>query len=93
MLVGGDFTTVQRRSPTRAYGASAWAGARPGGLERFLDAAREIAEHGTFANLGRAIPYAPINDASSKGRMAGRTMGAVLMGSLLGGAIASGMEY
>jgi methylisocitrate lyase len=61
MLVGGDFTTVaelagagvRRISVGGALARAAWSG--------FLDAAKEIAEHGTFGNLSRAIPFADID--------------------------------
>ena len=60
-LVGSDFATVQelaalgvrRISVGGALARAAWAG--------FLDAAKEIAEHGTFTRLGRAVPFAEIN--------------------------------
>jgi 2-methylisocitrate lyase-like PEP mutase family enzyme len=61
VLAGSDFTTVaklaalgvRRISVGGALARAAWAG--------FLTAAREIAEHGTFAALGRAVPFAEIN--------------------------------
>jgi methylisocitrate lyase len=60
VLVSGDFTTVaelaaagvRRISVGGALARTAWTG--------FLQAAREIAEHGTFSSLGRAIPSAEI---------------------------------
>ena len=63
VLVGGDFTTVQqladagvrRISVGGALARAAWTG--------FLQAAREIAEHGTFGGLARATPFAELNDA------------------------------
>ena len=63
VLVGSDFTTVselarlgvRRISVGGALARAAWTG--------FLTAAREIAERGTFTNLGRAIPFAEINNA------------------------------
>jgi len=66
MLVGSDFTTVtemaaigvRRISVGGALARAAWGG--------FLTAAREIAEHGTFASLARAVPFAEI-DAAFKG--------------------------
>ena len=59
---GGDFTTVaqlaeagvRRISVGGALARAAWAG--------FLDAAREIALHGTFTSLARAVPFAEINE-------------------------------
>ena len=61
VLVGGDFTTVadlavlgvRRISVGGALARAAWTG--------FLQAAREIAEDGTFARLGGAIPFADVN--------------------------------
>jgi len=61
VLVGSDFTTVaelaeagvRRISVGGALARAAWTG--------FLQAAREIAEHGTFANLSSAIPFAELN--------------------------------
>jgi 2-methylisocitrate lyase-like PEP mutase family enzyme len=61
VLVGSDFTTVaelaaagvRRISVGGALARTAWAG--------FLQAATEIAEHGTFANLARAVPGADLN--------------------------------
>ena len=61
VLVGSDFTTVadlaslgvRRISVGGALARTAWSG--------FIQAAREIAENGTFTNLARAIPFAEIN--------------------------------
>lgn len=61
VLVGSDFTTVaelasvgvRRISVGGALARSAWSG--------FLDAAKEIAERGTFTGLARAIPFDTIN--------------------------------
>jgi len=61
MLVGSDFTTVsalaeagvRRISVGGALARTAWAG--------FLQAAREIAEQGTFSHLASAAPFAEIN--------------------------------
>ena len=62
-LVGSDFTTVReladigvrRISVGGALARAAWTG--------FLQAAREIAEQGTFAGLSRAIPFSEIDEA------------------------------
>ena len=64
-LVGGDFTTVaelaglgvRRISVGGALARAAWAG--------FLEAAKEIAERGTFSKLTRAIPFAEIDGSFS----------------------------
>jgi 2-methylisocitrate lyase-like PEP mutase family enzyme len=61
VLAGSDFTTVaelaelgvRRISIGGALARAAWAG--------FLAAAREIADRGTFASLGRAVPFSEIN--------------------------------
>lgn len=61
VLVGGGFTTVEelaalgvrRISVGGALARAAWTG--------FMQAAREIAEGGTFGRLGEAIPYAEVN--------------------------------
>jgi methylisocitrate lyase len=61
VLVGSDFTTVaeladagvRRISVGGALARAAWTG--------FLEAAKEIAERGTFASLGRAIPFAEVD--------------------------------
>jgi 2-methylisocitrate lyase-like PEP mutase family enzyme len=66
VLVGSDFTTVQkladagvrRISVGGALARAAWAG--------FLQAAREVAEDGTFTNVTRAVPFAEINAAFAK---------------------------
>ena len=60
-LVGSDFATVadlaanavRRISVGGALARTAWTG--------FLAAAKEIAERGTFTQLGRAIPFAELN--------------------------------
>ncbi len=63
VLVGGDFATVpqladlgvRRISVGGALARAAWTG--------FLEAAREIAERGTFSRLGSAVPFAEVNGA------------------------------
>jgi 2-methylisocitrate lyase-like PEP mutase family enzyme len=63
VLVDSDFATVyelaaagvRRISVGGALARAAWAG--------FYEAAREIAEHGTFTNLARAVPFADIDRA------------------------------
>ena len=65
-LVGSDFATVEqiaalgvrRISVGGALARAAWAG--------FLEAAREIAEHGTFTSLARAVPFDEIDGAFRK---------------------------
>jgi methylisocitrate lyase len=66
VLVSTDFTTVaqladlgvRRISVGGALARSAWRG--------FLEAAREIAEQGTFAQLARALPSAPLEQQFAK---------------------------
>ena len=61
VLVGSDFATVadlaaagvRRISVGGALARAAWAG--------FLTAAKEIADHGTFTSLAKAVPFAEIN--------------------------------
>jgi methylisocitrate lyase len=68
VLVSGNFTTVQRLAAMGvrrvsiggALARTAWAG--------FLDAAREIAEHGTFSALTRGTPGGELNKAFSQNR-------------------------
>lgn len=63
VLVGGDFATVaeladagvRRISVGGALARSAWTG--------FLQAAKEIAEQGTFTGLARAVPFVEINES------------------------------
>ncbi len=65
VLVGADFTTVaalaaagvRRISVGGALARAAWTG--------FLQAAREIAERGTFTGLARGVPFAEINGSFS----------------------------
>lgn len=69
VLVGGDFTTVaqladlgvRRISVGGALARAAWTG--------FIQAATEIADHGTFSRLSRAIPFAEINDLFAEARV------------------------
>jgi methylisocitrate lyase len=66
VLVSHDFTTVReladlgvrRISVGGALARAAWTG--------FLEAAREIAEGGTFTALGRAAPFADVNGLFAK---------------------------
>jgi methylisocitrate lyase len=68
VLVGTDFTTVaamarlgvRRISVGGALARTAWAG--------FMDAATEIATHGTFTHLAGVISGAVLNDAFDNGR-------------------------
>lgn len=72
VLVGGDFTTVEelarlgvrRISVGGALARAAWDGA--------LQAATEIAEHGTFGALARAIPFADLDRSFASFREQGK---------------------
>ena len=67
VLVGSDFTTVaelaalgvRRISVGGALARAAWTG--------FLQAAREIAQQGTFTGLARALPFAEVNGSFPSG--------------------------
>ena len=50
---------MRRISVGGALARAAWGG--------FLDAAKEIAERGTFTALGKAVPFAEINKAFASG--------------------------
>jgi 2-methylisocitrate lyase-like PEP mutase family enzyme len=66
VLVGSDFTNfvelsaagVRRISVGGALARAAWSG--------FLDAAREIAEQGTFTHLAKGVPFAEIDGAFAR---------------------------
>lgn len=72
VLVGSDFTTVgelaamgvRRISVGGALARAAWTG--------FLQAAKEIAEGGSFTALGRSISFAEINDSFDREFAPGR---------------------
>ncbi|HEY8256980.1 MAG TPA: isocitrate lyase/phosphoenolpyruvate mutase family protein, partial [Gemmatimonadales bacterium] len=72
VLAYGDFTTVaelakagvRRISVGGALARAAWSG--------FLEAAREIAEHGTFTALSRAVPGTDMNRSFADPIQAGR---------------------
>jgi 2-methylisocitrate lyase-like PEP mutase family enzyme len=67
VLAGSDFATVaqladagaRRISVGGALARAAWAG--------FLQAAKEIAEQGTFTSLSRAVPFAEVNGFFASG--------------------------
>jgi 2-methylisocitrate lyase-like PEP mutase family enzyme len=61
VVVGADFATVAELAALGVRRISVGGGlARVAGTA-VLDAAREIAERGTFTGLGRAIPFADFN--------------------------------
>ena len=61
VLVGSDFTTVAEMASLGARRISVGGGLARAAWKGFLDAAREIAEHGTFTGLARAIPFDELN--------------------------------
>ena len=63
VLVGSDFTTVTELSALGVRRISVGGALARAAYGAFLDAAREIAEHGTFAGLARGVPFAEINNA------------------------------
>lgn len=63
VLVGSDFTTVAALADLGVRRISVGGGLARVAWGAFLDAATEIAEHGTFAGLARGIPFADIDGA------------------------------
>jgi 2-methylisocitrate lyase-like PEP mutase family enzyme len=63
VLVGSDFTTVAALADLGVRRISVGGGLARVAWGAFLDAATEIAEHGTFAGLARGIPFAEIDGA------------------------------
>lgn len=57
VLVGGDFTTVAALARAGVRRISVGGALARAALTGFLSAAREIAEHGTFVGLSRAVPF------------------------------------
>jgi methylisocitrate lyase len=66
-LVGTDFATVRQLADLGVRRISVGGGLARAAWKGFLEAAREIAERGTFTRLGQAVPFAELNDAFSKG--------------------------
>ena len=66
-LVGSDFATVDQLAGLGVRRISVGGGLARAAWKGFLDAAREIAEQGTFTRLGQAAPFAEINDAFTRG--------------------------
>jgi methylisocitrate lyase len=58
VLVGSDFATVSQLAELGVRRISVGGGLARAAWTGFLDAAREIAEHGTFTRLGRAVSFA-----------------------------------
>ena len=63
VLVGSDFTTVAELSAAGVRRISVGGALARAAYGEFLEVAREIAEHGTFAGLTRGVPFAEINSA------------------------------
>src|SRR5688500_12297536 len=61
VLVGSDFTTVAELAQAGARRISVGGALARAAYGGFLDAAKEIAERGTFTGLARAVPFAEIN--------------------------------
>jgi methylisocitrate lyase len=62
-VLAGDFTTVAELTAAGVRRISVGGALARAALTGFLDAAKEIAEKGTFTTLGRAVPFAEINKA------------------------------
>ena len=60
VLAGSDFATEADLAKLGVRRMSV-GGALARGVDGLLEAAREIADRGTFAGLGRAVPFADIN--------------------------------
>ncbi len=61
VLVGGGFTTVKELSAAGARRISVGGALARTAWSGFLDAAKEIAERGTFTKLGEAVTFADLN--------------------------------
>jgi methylisocitrate lyase len=61
VLVGSDFATVAELAELGVRRISVGGGLARAAWTGFLRAAHEIAERGTFASLGRAVPFADVN--------------------------------
>ena len=61
VLVGGDFTTVAELADAGVRRISVGGALARAAYSGFLQAAKEIAERGAFAALGRAMPFDDIN--------------------------------
>ena len=65
-LVGSDFTTVAALADLGVRRISVGGGLARVAWGAFVQAATEIAEHGTFAGLARGIPFAEIDGAFAR---------------------------
>jgi 2-methylisocitrate lyase-like PEP mutase family enzyme len=66
VLVGSDFTTVAALADLGVRRISVGGGLARVAWGAFVQAATEIAEHGTFAGLARGIPFAEIDGAFAR---------------------------
>ncbi|MFL5607099.1 MAG: oxaloacetate decarboxylase [Gemmatimonadaceae bacterium] len=63
VLVGGDFATVPQLAELGVRRISVGGALARTALTGFLEAAREIAEQGTFTRLARAVSFAEVNES------------------------------
>ncbi len=63
VLVGSDFATVAELSSAGVRRISVGGALARAAFTGFLEAAKEIAERGTFTRLGRAVPFDELNGA------------------------------
>jgi 2-methylisocitrate lyase-like PEP mutase family enzyme len=68
VLAGSDFATVAELGAAGVRRVSVGGALARAGLTGFLDAAREIAEKGTFTRLAAAVPFGTLNAAFAKGK-------------------------
>lgn len=61
VLVGADFITVEALAALGVRRISVGGALARAAWTAFMQAAREVAEHGTFARLGQATPFAEVN--------------------------------
>lgn len=66
ILVGGNFTTVERLADLGARRISVGGGLARTAWTGFIAAAREIVESGTFVRLGEALPFQTIEQPLAK---------------------------
>ena len=61
VLVGADFTTVEDLASLGVRRISVGGALARAALTGFVQAAQEIADHGTFSRLGQALPFGEVN--------------------------------
>ena len=67
VLVGSDFTTVAELAALGVRRISVGGGLARAAWTGFLQASREIAAEGTFTGIGRAVPFAEVDDGFAAG--------------------------